>query len=115
MTPVRIRGVVYPSVTSAAAAVGVRPSTISGQLLRKGHADSAGLGNAAPGRNSVPRKRRPVTIHGAAFPTIQAASDALGLNYWTLHKRLRKPMTPAVSDDLLGRVMRWQAQQRRAA
>lgn len=113
--PVRIRGVVYPSVNAAAAAVGVKPSTISAQLLRKGHAESAGLGMAAPGRNSIPRNRKPVTIHGTSFPTIKAAADALGLSYTALHQRLRRPMTPAASDDLMARVMAWDARNQRKA
>ena len=115
--PVRIRGVVYPSIAAAAAAVGVDPSTISKSLARQGDADGCGLGANAPRRKyrGTATYQRPVTIHGVSWPSVTAAAADLGMTRDAMSKRLHRPMTPAISDDLLGRVMRWQAQQRKAA
>lgn len=107
--PVCIRGVTYPSVKVAAAALGVHPATISSYLRRYGHLDGIGLGYASPERNKTPHNKTPVTIHGAEFPTIQAAASALGVNYHGLVRTLNRPMTPKKSDRLLQLVMAWRA------
>lgn len=107
--PVCIRGVTYPSVKAATKALGLKRASISSYLRRYGHLDGVGLGYASPGRNKTPRNKTPVTIHGAEFPTIQAAADALGVNYQGLVRTLNRPMTPKKSDRLLQLVMAWRA------
>lgn len=107
--PVCIRGVTYPSVKAATKALGLKRASISSYLRRYGHLDGVGLGIASPERNQTPHNMKPVTIHGAEFPTIQAAASALGVNYHGLVRTLNRPMTPKKSDRLLRLVMAWRA------
>lgn len=79
--PVRIRGVVYPSISVAAAALRVCPTSISTQLRRTGSADGAGLGGHAPRAKTIPANAKRCVIHGREFPSIAAAARALRVGY----------------------------------
>lgn len=102
--PVRIRGVDYPSISVAAAALGVGPASISGMLRMRGSAEGAGLGAAAPRRPALHRSK-PVEIHGRAFPSISEAVRYLGVGRSQMNRMLREGMTPRYLDYLLGKLM----------
>jgi len=78
--PVRIRGIDYPSISSAAAALGVKPNTVQGALER-GTIDNVGL-RGWPGR-------KPVTIRGVRYLSIAAAANALGLSERSINKAMK--------------------------
>lgn len=109
--PIEVRGKVYPSVKSAAKALGIQPASVSSYLTRRGHTRGLGLGFKSPHRNQTARNAKPVTIHGHRFDSIKAAATALGLSYQALHRTLTKPMTPKKSDRLLRIIMQWQARE----
>lgn len=91
--PIRVRGKDYPSVKAAAAALGIKPASVSSYLGRYGHTDGLGLGFSSPARNQTARRAKPVTICGYRFATVKAAADALGVNYQSLSRTLNRPMT----------------------
>lgn len=99
--PVRIRGTDYPSITAAAYALGIRPNTISGLLLRYGTADGAGLGYRSPRRNVTPHRQTPVTLFGRRFASIKEAADHLGFSYAWLYKALTKDKPADAMDRIL--------------
>jgi len=102
--PVRIRGVDYPSISVAAAALGVGPASISGMLRMRGHADGAGLGANAP-RPLTLHRSKPIEIHGRVFPSISAAVRYLSVGRSQMNRMLRDGMTPRYLDYLLGKLM----------
>lgn len=77
-SPVRIRGVVYPSVKAAAEALGVSPKTVYGAVWR-GREDMVGLGVGKP---------MPVTIRGVTYQTARHAAEALGVTVHAVHSGL---------------------------
>ena len=81
MTPVRIRGTVYRSITAAAAAQGVNPRTVY-KHLDAGTPDSIGLA-----RNPGPRS---CVQDGIEYPSLAAAAAALGITRQSIHKRVTK-------------------------
>lgn len=103
--PVRIRGTVYPSMSIAAAALNVSPSTISRQLARQGSADGAGLGGQAPRRRVIPDNAQRCQIHGREFPSIRQAARQIGVNYSHLYRQLQSGLTPRYSQYLLSKMM----------
>jgi len=113
--PVRIRGNVYPSVTAAAKAFRVKPSTVSSQLARYGTADGVGLGCKSPRHNSTGHHVKPVVILGRAFPSIKAASDFFGVSYSWLYKALTKDSPSNWQDRLLAALMAVDARKAAAA
>lgn len=114
--PVRVRGVVYPSISVAACALKVGPSTISGQLARHGAADGAGLGGHAPRTKRQPVNSRRVVIHGREFPSIAAAARAIGVNYSHFFREVKRGLSDQYSQYLLLKMMQADAgRQGRAA
>ena len=75
-----IRGVIYPSVKAAAEAEGVTVNAIY-SALNRGNIDTVGMGKSQP---------HPVELDGIAFPSIRAASLALGFSRTYLGKVLSK-------------------------
>lgn len=104
--PVRIRGTVYPSMSIAAAALNVGPSTISRQLARQGLADGAGLGGQAPRRRVTPANSQRCQIHGREFASIHAAAREIGVNYSHLYRQLKAGLSPRYSQYLLSKMMK---------
>lgn len=109
-SPCIVRGTHYPSQKAAAAAHGVTPSVVATLLARHGHLDNLGMGNR--GLNG---KSRQTAVMGHAFPSRAAAARALGMSRTQFYRCLRQPANPHFQDLILGAVMRWQAQQRKAA
>lgn len=103
--PVRVRGVDYPSISSAAAFLGVCPSSISGQLRLRGAAEGTGMGARAPRRRPRPANAKRCIIHGHAFPSIGAAARALGVSYAHLSRQLNAGPTPRYAQHLLVKLM----------
>ncbi|WP_051476443.1 hypothetical protein [Paracoccus sp. J39] len=102
--PVRVRGKVYPSISMAAAALGIAPTSIGHQLRQRGDADRAGLGAKAP-RCWTRHNSKPVRIHGRDFPSIRAAALAMGVSEAHLRRHLSQGMTPRYSQYLLVKIM----------
>ena len=103
--PVRVRGVVYPSISAAARALKVSPSSIAGQLARLGSADGAGLGGHAPRRKTQPANSRRCVIHGREFPSIAAAAREIGVNYAHFFREVTRGMSDRYSQYLLAKMM----------
>jgi hypothetical protein len=77
---IKIRGATYPSVKTAAEAEGVTANAIY-SALNRGNIDTVGMGKSQP---------QPVELDGIAFPSIRAASLALGFSRTYLGKVLSK-------------------------
>lgn len=107
--PVHIRGKDYPSVNEAAAALGIKPASLSSYLSRYGHTEGVGLGCSSPARNKYPRNKKPVDIAGHQFATVKAAADALGVNYQALARTLKRPLSEKSARRLLRLVNAWKA------
>lgn len=77
--PVRIRGVDYPSTKAAAKALGVSVNTVQSACAR-GTQDTVGVGRGhrQPDRINGGIPSKPVTLGGIEFPSMGAASRALG-------------------------------------
>jgi hypothetical protein len=84
--PVLINGVLYPSQTQAAAAIGVHRSRIT-QALATGRMD--GLGKGA-GYKVGSGSRKPCRINGKRYPSRVAAARALGVTPSAITQRLQK-------------------------
>lgn len=80
-TPITIRGVEYPSVRSAAEAIGVAHSTLL-KAISTGTQEICGLGRAMP-----------VAVRGTVYPSAKACADALGLAASTVQKAVREGRT----------------------
>lgn len=78
-TPVRIRGVVYPSQRAAAKALGVTPSAVY-NALERGAEDNIGLGRQ---NNNA----KPVTIDGVTYRSRAEATRRLGISKYEAWKR----------------------------
>lgn len=81
---VRIRDQVFASIAEAAAAFGLKRSSIR-SALHAGGEDRIGLRHG-PGSTC----RKPVTIDGKSYPSIAAASRALNIPTSTLQDRLKR-------------------------
>lgn len=75
---IKIRGVTYPSVKAAAEANDVRIDAIY-SALNRGRIDEVGTGKS---------RRKQITLNGFTFPSISAASVALGFGRTYLGKAL---------------------------
>lgn len=111
--PVRIRGVDYPSISVAAAALGVGPASISAMLRIRGAADGAGLGAKAPRARPVGNVK-PCRIMGREFPSIAAAGRYMGVSLTHLYRSLSKGMSPSYADYLLRKMMQADARNAKA-
>jgi hypothetical protein len=80
--PIHMHGVTYPSMTAAAKAFGVNPSTIF-RALEDGVIDSY-----FPDRQCSPKG---VAVNGVSYPSIRAASKALRMGRDTIRGRLLDP------------------------
>jgi hypothetical protein len=103
--PVRVRGVVYPSISLAAKALRVGPSSITGQLARRGAADGAGLGFCAPRAKVQPANSRRCVIHGREFASIAAAARSIGVNYSHFYRQMQSGPSAGYSQYLLSKMM----------
>jgi len=77
---VRVRGTIYPSVQSAADALGMTTDAVYGAITR-GKEDILGLGKTKP---------KKIVIGDTEFKSLRAASTALGLKPKTLGETLIK-------------------------
>ena len=77
-TPIRIRGVDYPSVQEAARQIGVNPCTIY-VALDKGTLENCGISFKA---------KRVCTFDGVEYPSLVAAGMALGVTSQAIWQRL---------------------------
>lgn len=102
--PVRVRGRDYPSISEAAAALGVTPASISTQLRINGAAEGAGLGGKAPRRQAL-NNVKPCRIHGRDFPSIAAAARYLGVSLTHLHRSISHGFSSTYSQYLLVKLM----------
>lgn len=73
--PVNVRGTDYPSARHAANALGLTPEAIY-RAIAQGRTDTVGSGGRCPN----PAKARPVRLGPVTFPSMQAASVALGFS-----------------------------------
>jgi len=71
--PCRVRGVLYPSQTAAARALGVTKTTV-GMALNRGAIDTIGLG-----KNST--LRTPIRVGGKSYRSQYEAASAHGIGY----------------------------------
>jgi hypothetical protein len=67
---IEIRGITYPSVRNASETLGIAMDAIY-SALKRGSMDAVGLGNT---------QRQPINLDGLNFPSLGAASKALGFN-----------------------------------
>ena len=104
---------VFPSQRAAARALGISKITVAYHLNTHGNLDRAGLGQRRPW--ATQNAAKPLTVFGHNFPSRTAASRELGVSVSQLRRWQEKPRSPYFHDLILGAVMRWQAQQRRAA
>ena len=65
---VMVRGVIYQSVPEAAERLGLTPAAVY-SALHNNRMDKLGTGTS---------RRKPITLHGVSFPSVNAASKALG-------------------------------------
>lgn len=102
--PVRVRGVVYPSISAAAAALQICPTSINTQLRLTGSADGAGLGGRAPRPRGKANAKRCV-IHGREFPSIAAAARALSVGYTHMAREFKAGPSAEYWQYLLSKLM----------
>jgi DNA-binding transcriptional LysR family regulator len=91
--PCRIRGVVYPSQTEAARAIGVHVTTIS-NALRDGREDRVGIKLDIIGTEAPPPyldvRLIPTWVGGRRFRSRSAAARALGISPQCLAMRIAR-------------------------
>lgn len=109
---VAIRGTIYETVNEAAEAMGVQTNTIY-RAINMGRIDSVGLGRGTrPERCRKSGKGVPITFGKVTFPSIAAASVALGFRPKYLATALQKGQA-----ETLGRIaqaaLRYTARQSR--
>ena len=81
MTPVRIRGTIYRSITAAAIGEGVNPSTVR-KHLNAGTPHLIGL--------QTRTEAKPFDDHGVAYPSQAAAALALGVSFQRVSQRAKR-------------------------
>lgn len=86
---VKIRGVIYEDVPSAAKALGVDPSTVYDAMSR-GRTDTCGQGRGKHGNQKLRIPPKPVKIGSKTFPSRAAVDRAFGLYPGTTNRLLRK-------------------------
>lgn len=110
--PITIRGITYKNAREAAAAVGVKRSTIYSAIYRN-TLDTVGLGTGARTKwaGGTPK---PISFGGKHFPSLRAMSLYLGLKRGTLSKTLRVGKERAIQN-LIRRMMERTAKEERKA
>lgn len=108
--PVRLGDVDYPSISAAAAALGVTAPSLSHRLRKYGCLDLAGQGSRPPRRQAL-NNILPITIHGREFPSRVAAARYLGVCSSYLSRCAKAGFTSTYSDYLLRRLMEADARQ----
>jgi hypothetical protein len=88
-TRVLIRGVSYRSMREAARALGVTRTVIA-KCRQRGTLDKAGLrqNRLVPGPDHIACKA--VTIQGVEYPSIEIASEVLGVHRSTIHRNMAR-------------------------
>ena len=84
--PVIVGGIRYPSITSAALALGLHPTTLA-RRLRDGWDIDEAIG-AKPHRKTMPGQR--LRYRGTTYPSIRALAKEVGVRSATLQARLAK-------------------------
>lgn len=102
--PVRVRGVIYPSISVAAATLKICPTSITGQLRLRGSADGAGLGGRSPRPRGKSGAKR-CLIHGREFPSIAAAARALNVSYSHMAREFKAGPSAEYWQYLLSKLM----------
>lgn len=111
---VTVRGVTYGSAKEAAKALGVAKSTVYSALCR-GNPDSLGLRRGTrPPESRKSGRGKEITIGGITFPSISAASEALGFRKKYLAVALVKGRS-VTKGRIAAAAMRWTAKQEMAA
>lgn len=106
--PVVVRGVVYPSHKAAAAALGVKPNTISQRLYATGSADTVGLNrNGGPHGNTYGAK--PLRLHHLTFPSRKVAAAELGVTRGQLVKWIAPNASLVMQQMLYAALVRYDA------
>lgn len=88
--PCEIRGILYPSITAAAKAVGVTPASITQMLDRKGTLDTVGLGKKNPGPVGKANAAKPITLWGVTFASRADAARKLEICRVKLTRHISK-------------------------
>lgn len=109
--PVTIRGELYPSQKAAADALGLVPSAIAQSLLRNGHCDNVGIGNARAGNTNAPS--RPVRIGNLQFRSQLGAAKALGVHRSLVRRFILGELKQAGKERLLRAAMTYKAREAR--
>jgi len=81
--PVTIHGIAFPTMKAASEGLGI-PYRVIQHWARVGRWPNRKVPEQRGGSDRKPRppgNAQPVTIHGVAFPTMKAASKALGMRY----------------------------------
>jgi hypothetical protein len=95
-TDIEVRGVVYPTVGDAAAALGVRPDTVR-LAVRSGRLHRLGVGRAGP-------EKMPICIRGFNYPDADAAAKAFGVSRTAIYQALYRGDVDCVGRSRFGRV-----------
>ena len=103
---VSIRGTTYPNAAAAAEAVGVSVATVYSAVIR-GTTDTVGLGHNGPNRGKGGLPPKPLTIGHISFPSMRAASIALGMSAPYISMVLCRGKERAKAN-LLARAMKYQ-------
>lgn len=109
--PVTIRGELYPSQKAAAKALGLSPNAIAQSLLRNGHCDKVGIGNARTGNTNA--HSRPVRIGNLQFRSQLGAAKALGVHPSLVRRYMVGELKQAGKERLLRAAMTYQASKAR--
>jgi hypothetical protein len=105
--PCEIRGVVYPSITAAARAVGVTPATITQTLNRKGNLETVGLGKKNPGPAGQTNAAKPITLWGIKFASRTDAAKKLGICRVKFTRSISKAASKTEKETLMMFVMNY--------
>lgn len=104
--PVRIRDVLYPSMSAAADCLRVNQATISRHLTMFGHADDIGV--RRPGGQIGSRARHlenPVRIGGREWPSRKRLADYIGWSSSRVCRALSRGSTPSMVERLVAAIM----------
>jgi hypothetical protein len=99
--PCEIRGVVYPSITAAAKAVGVTPASITQMLDRKGTLETVGLGKKNPGPVGKTNAAKPITLWRITFASRTDAARKLGICRMKVTRMISKTASQKKKDELM--------------
>ena len=105
--PCEIRGVVYPSITAAAKAVGVTPASITQMLDRKGTLETVGLGKKNPGPVGKTNAAKPITLWGIKFASRTDAAKKLGICRVKFTRSISKAASKTEKETLMMFVMNY--------